>query len=213
MSCVPVGATLAPLIDPARFREWAPRALPGTLEAIERAAHARGFTGIVLAHWLGQAHVESRGFSTLVESLNYSVEGLRATFGPHRISDADCERYGRKPGQPASQEAIANIVYGGDWGRRNLGNTEPGDGWRNRGSGVIQQTGRANIEASGYTPEELRTDIGKACDAAADFFVSHGCIAPAKNDDVRGVTLKVNGGLMALPERIKRTQEAKGLLI
>ena len=208
-----MGATLAPLIDRAQFREWAPRALPGTLDAIERAAHARALAGIVLAHLLGQAHVESRGFSTLVESLNYSVAGLRATFGPHRISDADCERYGRKPGHPADQEAIANIVYGGDWGRKNLGNTETGDGWRFRGSGCIQQTGRANIEATGYTPEELRTDIGKACDAAADFFVSHGCVAPAKNDDVRGVTLKINGGLTGLADRIARTGEAKELLI
>jgi putative chitinase len=208
-----MGATLAPLIDPARFRSWAPRALPGALAALERAAHAHGLTGTVLAHWLGQMHVESRGFSTLVESLNYSVAGLRATFGPHRISDADCERYGRKPGQPADQEAIANIVYGGEWGRRNLGNTEPGDGWRNRGSGLIQQTGRANIEATGYTPDELRTNIVKAADAAAGFFVSHGCVAPAKNDDVRGVTLKVNGGLNGLVERIARTAEAKELLV
>lgn len=207
-----MSATFAPIIGPAKFHAWAPAALPGTLDAIERAAHTHGFTGTVLAHWLGQMHVESQGFSTLVESLNYSVAGLRATFGPHRISDADCERYGRKPGQPADQEAIANIVYGGDWGRKNLGNTEPGDGWRNRGSGLIQQTGRANIEATGYTPDELRTDIDKAADAAADFFVSHGCIAPAKNDDVRGVTLKVNGGLNSLPWRIARTQEAKGLL-
>lgn len=200
------------LIDPSGFRSFAPSAVTGTLDALEAAARKHGLSALPLAHWLGQMHVESRGYSTLVESLNYSVAGLRATFGPHRISDADCERYGRKPGRPANQEAIANTVYGGEWGRKNLGNTEPGDGWRFIGSGVKQITGRANTEASGYTPEELRTDIVKSCDAAADFFISHGCVAPAKNDDVRGVTLKVNGGLTGLADRIKRTAEAKELL-
>lgn len=200
-------------IDPAGFARFAPRALAGTLPALEAAAAKHGLTGLPLAHCLGQMHVESKGFSTLTESLNYSVDGLLKTFGRHRISEADCRRYGRIDGvRPADQESIANIVYGGEWGRKNLGNTQPGDGWRYRGSGVKQITGRANTEASGYSPEELRTDIVKSCEAAAHFFVSHGCVAPAQRNDVRGVTLKVNGGLNGLDARFERTAAARGIL-
>lgn len=102
---------------------------------------------IVQAHFLGQLHVESAGFTALRENLNYSVQGLLATFGRHRISEADARRLGRAPGRPADQEAIANCIYGGPWGRANLGNTQPGDGWRFRGGGRKQLTGRANYTA------------------------------------------------------------------
>jgi len=90
-------------IDPGKFAAWAPGAVPHTLHALQAAANAHGFSGVVLAHWLGQMYVESAGFAVMSESLNYSVEGLLRTFGRHRISAADCERYGRKPGQPANQ--------------------------------------------------------------------------------------------------------------
>jgi len=88
-----------------------------------------------------------------VESLNYSVAGLLNTFGRHRISRADAERLGRKPGEPAlsatRQRAIANILYGGAWGRDNLGNIEPDDGWQYRGRGLAHDTGRRNYGLSG----------------------------------------------------------------
>ena len=107
------------LINAARFAAFAPKALPGTLAALEAAATEYHLTDpLVLAHWLGQMHVESAGYTRLSESLNYSVEGLLKTFGRHRISAADCERYGRTPTRKADQEAIANRVYGGDWGIR-----------------------------------------------------------------------------------------------
>ncbi len=88
-----------------------------------------------------------------VESLNYTVAGLLNTFGRHRISRADAERLGRKPGEPAlsvtRQRAIGNILYGGTWGRDNLGNTEPNDGWTYRGRGLAHDTGRRNYGLSG----------------------------------------------------------------
>jgi putative chitinase len=75
---------------------------------------------------------------------------LLNTFGRHRISRADAEKLGRRPGEPAlpiaRQRAIANIIYGGDWGRDNLGNTEPDDGWQFRGRGLAHITGRTNYE-------------------------------------------------------------------
>jgi predicted chitinase len=83
------------------------------------------------------------------ENLNYSVQGLLNTFSRRRISRADAERFGRKAGQPANQRAIGNILYGGEWGRANLGNTEPDDGWRFRGRGLEHVTGRRNYQRTG----------------------------------------------------------------
>lgn len=100
-----------------------------------------------VASFLANINVESAGLTRLSESLNYSVEALIAKFGRHRISIADATRYGRGNGHPANQEALANILYGGPWGAKNLGNTEPGDGWRFRGYGPKQLTGRGNQSA------------------------------------------------------------------
>ena len=198
----------------SEFEQWAPNAVAGTFEALENAIDVYPVLGerAVLDDWLGQMWVESKGYSTLVENLNYSVEGLRETFGRHRISDAECELYGRKPGRPADQKAIANIVYGGEYGRLNLGNILPGDGWDHRGSGVKQITGRRNTEASGFTADELRTDIKKSCLAAAKFFVSHGCVPLARRGDVVGVTKKVNGGTNGLVERTTKTASARAVI-
>lgn len=84
-----------------------------------------------------------------VENLNYSVKGLLASFSRSRISRADAEAYGRKDGRPANQRAIGNIIYGGTWGRENLGNTEPNDGFTYRGRGFEHVTGRRNYAATG----------------------------------------------------------------
>jgi putative chitinase len=83
------------------------------------------------------------------ENLNYSPEGLLATFGRHRISEADAQRLGRIAGRPAQQREIGNIIYGGKWGRENLGNTQPNDGWMYRGGGLEHLTGRTNHERTG----------------------------------------------------------------
>jgi putative chitinase len=107
-----------------------------------------------VAYALATARHETGGrFKPNTESLNYSVSGLLNTFGRHRISHADAEKLGRKPGEPAlnatRQRAIANIIYGGTWGRDNLGNTEPNDGWTYRGRGLAHDTGRRNYGLSG----------------------------------------------------------------
>lgn len=202
-------------IDPRGFAAFAPGALPGTLAALEQAAAKHGLTDpLVLAHWLGQMRVESKGFTTMTESLNYSVEGLLKTFGRHRISAEDCQKFGRTKTQAAHQNALANILYGGAFGLKNLGNTQPGDGWRYRGGGFKQITGRANYREAGHEddPDTLRTDVQVSADAAAGFFVKHGCVAHALRDDVPAVTLKVNGGALGLPERIAATKAAKAIV-
>ncbi|WBT04789.1 hypothetical protein PFY01_08540 [Brevundimonas vesicularis] len=146
------------LIPADRFRTFAPKATAGTREALEAAAAANGFSGLVLAHWLGQMFVESAGFTTREENLNYSVDGLLRMFGRHRISEADARKFGRAPGRPAHQNAIANIIYGGEWGRKNLGNTEPGDGWRFRGGGEKQLPDGPTIARPGTSM--IRTPCG-----------------------------------------------------
>lgn len=106
-----------------------------------------------LAYIMATPHLETGArFEPVTESLNYSVQGLLKTFGRHRISAADATRLGRRDAAPkraANQEAIANLIYGGAWGRDNLGNTQPGDGWTYRGRGLVQITGRANYAKFG----------------------------------------------------------------
>lgn len=104
-------------------------------------------TYLRIAHFMAQIKHES-GLKPINESLNYSVEALISGFGRHRISISDAKKYGRIDGkQKANQEMLANILYGGKWGLENLGNTEKGDGWKFRGRGFKQITGRANYES------------------------------------------------------------------
>jgi putative chitinase len=100
-----------------------------------------------LSHFLGQVNHETGGFTSGRESLNYTVNALLTSFGRHRISESDARKFGRGSETPANQKAIANAIYGGEWGRKNLGNTEPNDGFLFRGNGSIQLTGRANHQA------------------------------------------------------------------
>ena len=177
-------------------------------------------TALRVAHALAQQSVETGGFSTLVESLNYSVAGLRATFSKARISDADCQRLGRKPGSPAQQEAIANIVYGGDWGLKNLGNSQPGDGWRFRGRGAKQTTGRSNYNdvktVTGIdviANPDLLADPDMAVQAACIFWSKKNCNSFADKDDILGLTKAVNGGTNGLPDRQAALVRAKVILL
>jgi len=121
-----------------------------------------------LAYILATPMIETGGrFEPITESLNYSVDGLLKQFSRSRISEADCKRLGRKAGRPAKQEEIGNIIYGGEFGRRNLGNTEPGDGYKFRGRGLSQITGRRLYDwasrEEGYNflanPDHFTTDI------------------------------------------------------
>lgn len=97
-----------------------------------------------IAYILATPMIETGGtYVPKSENLNYSVEALTSKFGK-RISAQDAQRFGRKAGQVADQQAIANAIYGGAWGAKMLGNTEPGDGWNFRGRGLCQCTGRAN---------------------------------------------------------------------
>lgn len=106
------------------------------------------------APWLANCAHESGGFRKVEESLNYKVEALLGLFSRARISEADARAYGRLEHEvngrkvidrEANQPEIANRLYGGAWGEKNLGNIEPGDGWLYRGRGLFQSTGKDNF--------------------------------------------------------------------
>lgn len=122
----------------------------GDTRKIIKAASDRGMLRNQLAYVLATAYHETGAkMRPVAESLNYSVDGLIKTFSRARISAADANKYGRTSNRPANQQAIANCVYGGEWGKKNLGNTQSGDGWKYRGMGLGQITGRANYKKFG----------------------------------------------------------------
>jgi len=92
---------------------------------------------IRIAAFVAQVGHESGQLRRLVENLNYSADALRKTW-PNRFNSELANAVARKP------EQIANIAYG-----NRMGNTAPGDGWKYRGRGLIQITGKDNYRACG----------------------------------------------------------------
>lgn len=101
-----------------------------------------------VAYILGTAYHETAGeMCGKEEDLDYSPQRLLEVFGRHRISSAQAHAFGRVKGvRAADQQAIANTIYGGEFGRENLGNTQPNDGWYFRGRGGEHVTGRVNYK-------------------------------------------------------------------
>lgn len=169
-----------------------------------------------IALFLAQIGHESNDLNTLRESLNYTTKALQSLFGRHRISLEETELYGRNDNHPANQEAIANIIYGGDFGIKNLGNTEKGDGWNFRGRGAIQLTGRANYTKCSIAigvdllkePDLLADDFEICLKSAAWFFDTY-----AKAEDLETNTKQINGGFIGIEDRLVRYERTlKGLL-
>ncbi len=154
-------------------------------------------------------------FRPVNESLNYSVEALLSKFGRHRISEADARRLGRKDGESAlsqaRQEEIANLIYGGEFGRKQLGNTQPGDGWLFRGASAGQLTGRDNFTrfaaAMGMSLADAiafaRTLEGGVM-AAAWFWEENDLNRLADTPGIADETQKINGGQNGADDRKRR---------
>lgn len=171
-------------------------------------------TPLQMAHFIAQVGHESGGFTKVIESLNYSVSGLRATF-PTRISVAQANMYGRTDSQPANQQAIGDLAYGGRLGNRL--NTH--DGYNFRGRGLIQITGRTNYKACGEgigvdlenQPALLAEDKYAAL-SAAWYWDWRNINSAAESDDVTRVTRLINGGTVGLDDRKARLDKAKAVL-
>ena len=165
------------------------------------SAHAIG-TPRRLAAFLANILVESGNFGSLVENLNYTPKALLAQW-PRRFTPEAAQRLGRTASHPADQRGIAEAAYGG-----RMGNGPPGsgDGWRHRGRGLIQLTGRASYERLAASiampladlPRHLETRDG-AADSAARHWTGSGCNGLADAGDVAGCRRIVNGGLIGLP--------------
>lgn len=167
-------------------------------------------TPIKLAHFLAQAGHESAGFKATQENLNYGAKGLRGIFGKYFPTDEKAAAYERKP------EKIANLVYGNRMGN---GPEDSGDGYKYRGRGYIQLTGKDNYTAFAKAieddcvgnPDLVATKYPLA--SAAWFFTR--CLpkcTDASEAAITAVTKCVNGGTIGLPDRIKHFNEYYSLL-
>lgn len=169
-----------------------------------------------LGNFMGQMQVESGGFHSMTENTQYSASRLLKVFGPYTdkhghwhdgrnglttLSEAEAVVAG-------GREGIANAIYGGAWGARNLGNTEPGDGWRFRGRGYVQLTGRDHYEQMG---QKLGLDLVGHPELAADREVAARIAILYWNERVRSqghqfdvvrATRDINGGANGLRDRI-----------
>lgn len=171
------------------------------------------------AGFLAQVLHESQNLGRMSENLNYTPQGLLATFG-HHFTKEQADEYGRTDAHPANQRAIALLAYGDRMG--NAPGSE--DGWRYRGRGPIQLTGRSNYQRCGprigydlLTSPELLEQADVGCVAAAWFWAEGNPTGKSLNSlaervDVGAVTRSINGGNIGLVERSNLTQRALKVL-
>lgn len=179
---------------------------PGTYKA------ARNFfklTNNQAAHFFGQCAHESGNFKVFSENLNYSADGLNKIFKKYFPTAAAAQPYARKP------EKIANKVYANRMGN---GPESSGDGWKYRGRGPIQLTGKDNYTA--FAKDIGRPDVltnpdivcGElAFESALWFFRKNGLLAIADKGVtdavITQITKRVNGGTHGLDDRLKKTKQ------
>jgi putative chitinase len=169
-----------------------------------------------IAGFMAQCAHESSDFRNLEENLNYGADRLVQVFpryfGKGKRNPAE---YARNP------EKLANYVYMDEFRSKSgaLGNVKPGDGWRFRGGGIKQLTGRNNYSV-------FAKDIGMAPEAAADyvrtkqgafesacwFWKKNNVARFADADDIVGMSKKINGGTIGLDDRKNRYNRAKSIL-
>lgn len=174
--------------------------LGSNLQAMQAAMVRYGMgSPLEQAHFLAQCAHESGGFRTLVESLSYSSGGLLRTW-PRRFDAASAQKYARRP------EAIANRVYANRLGN---GDEASGDGWKFRGRGFLQTTGRDNYRAASMAIcgderllelPELLEQRDFAALASAYFWNAHRLGVHAVRDDLEAVRRGVNGGLIGIDD-------------
>lgn len=167
-------------------------------------------TPIRQAAFLAQIAHESSSLSRVEENLNYSVTGLITTFPRYFRTAVEAEPYARKP------EKIANRVYANRMGN---GNEASGDGWKYRGKGPIQITGKDNHKAVGDAldydfvsrPEDIMLP-GAGAMSAAWFWKINGLNELADQGNFEKITKRINGGLNGLEDRRQHWERIKKIL-
>ena len=183
---------------------------PGTMKA---AMTLLKLTPIRAAHFFAQTAHETGGFKAFAENLNYSAQGLQGTFGKYFPGTLE-ESYARQP------EKIANHVYADRMGN---GAEASGDGWKYRGRGALQLTGKSNYKAfSEYlgkpeimdTPDLVATTY--AFDSAMFFFDKNKlwsiCDKGVNDASILELTKRINGGTHGLEDRKEKTYKYYALI-
>lgn len=161
------------------------------------------------AHFFGQCAHESGNFNVFSENLNYSAQGLNTIFKKYFPTPSSTNGYARKP------EKIANKVYANRMGN---GPESSGDGWKFRGRGPIQLTGKSNYTQFATdvdrpniltNPDIVATEL--AFESALWFFRKNGLFAIADKGVtdavITQITKRVNGGTHGLDDRLKKTKQ------
>jgi len=163
------------------------------------------------ASFLAQLAHECGQFTVISENLNYSATGLQKTFKKYFPTLELANAYAKQP------QRIANRVYAN---RMENGSEASGDGWRFRGRGFIQLTGKRNYRLCGQAlginlledPDYVsRSPVG-AIETALWFWTVNNLNMYADRDDLNGQTIKINGGTNGLAERLKYYDIAKRVL-
>jgi putative chitinase len=164
-----------------------------------------------VAAFVAQCAHESADFTTLQENLNSSAEALNKLFGKYfAAAGRDAAPYHRKP------EMIANVIYANRMGN---GDTASGDGYKFRGRGPIQLTGKANYQAFATDffedpetvindPDLVTDDVPTSLYSALWFWNKNKINKYADASDIKGMTKVINGGYIGLEDRIKHYNHA-----
>jgi putative chitinase len=185
---------------------------PGTLKA---AAAYYKLSPARAAHFFAQTAHESGNFTAFSENLNYGAKGLRGIFGKYFPTDAMAKMYERQP------QKIANRVYASRMGN---GVEASGDGWKYRGRGALQLTGKANYQA--FADYIKRPDVmanpdlvaGELCFESALWFFDRNklwgiCDQGINDTAILALTKRINGGTHGLDDRMAKTKKFAGWLV
>ena len=194
------------------------KAAPKWFAAMKEVLPKYGITTkLRVAAFIAQCAHESGDFRIMEENLNYSAKALNAVFGRYfgPAPKRNADEYARNP------EKIANYVYMDEFRSKGgqMGNVQEGDGYRFRGRGLKQLTGRNNYTNFGKTigmtaeqaAEYVATEKG-AIESACWFWQANNLNSIADTDDVVKMTKKINGGDIGLADRQKRYAHAMGVL-
>jgi len=162
-----------------------------------------------IAAFVAQCSHESGEFSVLEENLNYRWQTLRKVFPKYFSDDAIAQRYSALPNK---KEAIANRVYANRMGN---GPESSGEGWKYRGRGLIQLTGKNNysrfadsLNISLEEATEYLTTFEGAVESACWFWTTNNLNQWADSEDIATLTKRINGGTNGLEDRIKKYENA-----
>ena len=168
-----------------------------------------------VAAFLAQCGHESGGWTIFEENLNYSAQGLNSIFKKYFPTIESATPYARQP------EKIANKIYSNRMGN---GDESSGDGYKYRGRGPIQLTGRANYTKFAQemfddwqnvvdNPDWVTADRDFALMSAIWFWNANKLNVQADNGDIKLMTKKINGGYIGLDDRIAHYQQCMSLLV